>query len=337
MLSLAGAESCPLQSATRAEHGDHDRVGDAICEHFRSARAGLRSPAMPGNHGVGLTAHPGRRCFNIVRPEVHAISLALLISCGRIDDRMSAPARIVPPATAAEPAAPSPLAATHRALSEENHARSPVVTQQEPGTADLDPNNDEIVAPPEAIADCEARLAALGVSYAAAELKLHTLAGGRVCGAPQALVYKGRRGGIRWSPPPVVTCSLALALARFELLVDAEAQQYLGVSVRSIEQGGSYNCRNMARFSNMVSEHSYGNAIDVLRFRLRDGRTLSVLQHFGRPGSEPTSAEGKFLRALARRAFDDGVFSVVLTEFFDRLHRDHFHLDMARYRVDGTR
>jgi len=28
---------------------------------------------------------------------------------------------------------------------------------------------------------------------------------------------------------------------------------------------------------------------------------------------------------------------VVLTPFFDRLHRDHLHLDLARYRVDGTR
>jgi hypothetical protein len=278
-----------------------------------------------------------------VRPSLHAISLALLLSCGRIEGRTSvqltssAPARVASPAAAAQPAVSVPQLDAGRGFAEATDSLAPVVAPQEPGTADLDPNNDEIVAPPAAIADCETRLAALDVSYGASELKLRTLPGGRVCGAPQALVYKGRRGGIRWSPPPVVTCSLALALARFELLVDAEAKQYLGAGVRSIEQGGSYNCRNMARFSNMVSEHSYGNAIDLLRFRLTDGRTLSVLQHFGRPGSEPTSAEGKFLRALARKAFDDGVFSVVLTEFFDRLHRDHFHVDMARYRVDGTR
>jgi hypothetical protein len=27
----------------------------------------------------------------------------------------------------------------------------------------------------------------------------------------------------------------------------------------------------------------------------------------------------------------------VLTPFFDDLHRNHFHLDLARYRNDGTR
>lgn len=207
----------------------------------------------------------------------------------------------------------------------------------DPGAADLDPNNDELVAPPAAISDCGPRLTAMGVSFSVAELPLRTLPSGQVCGAAQVVVYEGRPGGIRFRPWPLVTCQLALALARFELLVSAEAKQYLGATVRSIEQGGTYNCRKMARFSGLVSEHSYANAIDLRQFRVSDGRVISVLRHFGRPAVEPATAEGKFLRALARKAFDDGVFSVVLTEYFDRLHRDHFHVDMARYRVDGTR
>jgi hypothetical protein len=31
------------------------------------------------------------------------------------------------------------------------------------------------------------------------------------------------------------------------------------------------------------------------------------------------------------------VFSVVHTEYFDRLHRDQFHFDLPRYRIDRTR
>jgi hypothetical protein len=87
----------------------------------------------------------------------------------------------------------------------------------------------------------------------------------------------------------------------------------------------------------MVSEHSYANAIDVRSFTLQNGRRISVLEHFGKLDGEPRSAEGRFLRSLSRRLHDDGVFSVVLTRYFDELHRDHFHLDLARYRVDGTR
>jgi hypothetical protein len=207
----------------------------------------------------------------------------------------------------------------------------------EPGIADRDATNDHIVAPPAPIADCEARLAALGVRFTRAELPVHTSRAGVVCGAPQAVVYQGRAGGPRWSTSPLVSCTLALALARFEELLTVEVREKLGSSVRSIEQGGTYNCRKMARFTGMVSEHSYGNAIDLRSFRLADGRVISVLKHFGRPTEEPTAPEGKFLRALARRAYDEHLFSVVLTEFFDPLHRDHFHLDMARYRIDGTR
>jgi hypothetical protein len=62
-----------------------------------------------------------------------------------------------------------------------------------------------------------------------------------------------------------------------------------------------------------------------------------VARYFGKPAELPTTAEGRFLRDLAHRLYDDAVFSVVVTRFFDELHRDHIHVDLARYRVDGTR
>jgi hypothetical protein len=93
----------------------------------------------------------------------------------------------------------------------------------------------------------------------------------------------------------------------------------------------------MARYTGWVSEHSYANAIDLRSMTLGNGRTVAVLKDFGPLDSEPQAAEGQFLRRAARRAFNENIFSVVLTPFFDALHRDHFHLDMARYRADGTR
>jgi hypothetical protein len=130
---------------------------------------------------------------------------------------------------------------------------------------------------------------------------------------------------------------LALALARFEALLQEESERTFGVRVKRINQGGTYSCRKMARFSTMVSEHSYANAIDLRSFTLENGNTISVKQHYGKPDTEPSTDEARFLRRLANRAFDEGVFSVVLTPKFDRLHADHFHVDMARYRVDGSR
>jgi hypothetical protein len=64
---------------------------------------------------------------------------------------------------------------------------------------------------------------------------------------------------------------------------------------------------------------------------------LSVEKHFGKLTATTLSGEARFLRELANRAYDEELFSVVLTPYWDKLHRDHFHFDLARYRVDGTR
>ena len=154
--------------------------------------------------------------------------------------------------------------------------------------------------------------------------------------APDVVVYRGSAAKIRWSPAPIVTCGMALGLARFDAMVQEEATRLYGKPVTRIEQGGTYNCRKMARFK-MVSEHSYANAIDVYAFRLKDGRRIVVQRDFGSLEKEPAAVPGLYLRTVARRAYDEGQFSVVLTRFFDELHKDHFHLDMARYRIDGTR
>jgi hypothetical protein len=92
----------------------------------------------------------------------------------------------------------------------------------------------------------------------------------------------------------------------------------------------------MARFD-LVSEHSYGNAMDVYSFTLENGRSVSVLKDYGALDRLPSTAEARFLRSLASAAYDRNVFSVALSPYWDALHKNHLHFDMARYRVDGTR
>jgi hypothetical protein len=206
------------------------------------------------------------------------------------------------------------------------------------GSADLDPDNDDVVAPPEPIPDCGNRLAAAGVRYRLSTVPLRQKRNGtHTCGTEQAVVYLGKKDGVRYSSPPLVTCDLALALAEFEVVLEQEARKAFGVGVRRISHGGTYSCRKMTRFSTMVSEHSYANAIDIRGFVLSDGRRVRVAADFGALQPEPTAPKPRFLRSLARRLYDERIFSVVLTPYWDALHRDHFHFDMARYRVDGTR
>lgn len=205
--------------------------------------------------------------------------------------------------------------------------------------ANDDPADDLVVAPPEPRADCHEALTAAGVTYADAKIPVHTEGKGRsqlTCGAEQIVVYRGSPARIALDPAPIVTCTMALAIARFEAIAQEEALRLLGERVVRVAQLGTYSCREMAAYRGWVSEHAYANAIDIESFVLKSGKRISVLQSFDR-GEETRTRAGAFLRAVSRRAYDEEVFSNVLTPFFDKLHRNHFHLDMARYRNDGTR
>lgn len=203
------------------------------------------------------------------------------------------------------------------------------------GHANRDPEDDLVVGPPDVIPDCEAQLRMAGVSFRAARLPTIKKKG-QTCGAPQVVEYLSGPEHISYSPHPVLTCQLALGLAHLEKVLGRTAAEYLSARVVSVRHGGTYSCRSMARFR-MVSEHSYANAIDLYAFGLSSGETITVAGSFGRPDREPKTAQSRFLRELARRLYDEDVFSVVVTRFFDELHKDHIHVDMAHYRTDGTR
>ena len=192
------------------------------------------------------------------------------------------------------------------------------------------------VGPPDSIPNCEEKLAEAGVTFEASRLPLHKTKGGIYCGAEQVVRYRKGPGGISWGGKPKVTCGVALAMARLETIVQEEAEREFSRPVKRIKHMGTYNCREMANYPGWVSEHSYGNAIDIKYFELRGGKKIPVLGEYPKDGAEPKNAKARFLKQVARRLYDEKVFSVVLTPSFDRAHRNHFHLDMARYLVDGT-
>jgi hypothetical protein len=212
--------------------------------------------------------------------------------------------------------------------------QNPEITP-EPGYPNDDTSDDHVVGPPDLIDNCEERLTAANVTYRHAKLPVHK-SKDLTCGTEQAVIYLRGPTGLRIQPQPLVSCGLALALAHFEQVLERTAQEFFGSRVVTITQGGTYSCRSMARFR-WVSEHSYANAIDLYEFGLANGRRINVLRDFGSPREPAKSTEGKFLRELAHRAYDEKVFSVVVTRFFDELHRNHIHVDMARYRTDGSR
>lgn len=128
-----------------------------------------------------------------------------------------------------------------------------------------------------------------------------------------------------------MTCPLAASFTAWaKHAVAPAARQYLGSDVVRIETFGTYNCRNVngAR-SGKLSEHAYGNAVDVAAFILKDGRRVSVLN-----GWTGKANERAFLRRLHESACKR--FGTVLGPNYNSAHANHFHFDMGKTTKDGS-
>jgi hypothetical protein len=85
------------------------------------------------------------------------------------------------------------------------------------------------------------------------------------------------------------------------------------------------------------TRHPAGLAIDVGLLHKKDGRWLSVAQHFhGRIGDKtcgewahvPADPDARELRALVCESSDQGLFTYVLTPNYNAAHVDHFHMEI---------
>ncbi|MGZ3448043.1 MAG: extensin-like domain-containing protein [Polyangiales bacterium] len=273
------------------------------------------------------SARSGVRTYVRVRILFFALALA---SCD--------PAAPLPPRVVGKSASVASATKASMAVASTSASAAPVVPRSPFAYANIDPDDDLVVAPPDVRDTCEADLKAAGIAYEKASLKVHVAPKSKItCGAPQVVMYRKSPEKIAYSPSVMTTCTMALALARFETILQAEAKKSFGKKVVKIHHVGTYSCREMAAYPGWVSEHSYANAIDLVDFVLEDGRTIEVLKDFAPKTALGTTTKATFLRAVTQRAFDEEVFSSVLTPFFDKLHANHFHLDMARFRSDGSR
>ncbi len=128
-----------------------------------------------------------------------------------------------------------------------------------------------------------------------------------------------------------MTCPLAASFAAWaQHAVRPAAQAYLGSDVVRIETMGTYSCRNInGGRSGKLSQHAFGNAVDVSAFILRDGRRVSVLN-----GWRGAADERAFLRRLHASACKR--FGTVLGPDYNAAHANHLHFDMAKSMKDGS-
>ena len=175
------------------------------------------------------------------------------------------------------------------------------------------------------VAHCEAKPSQFGIAE-----PVGTIDEGNGCEVPDPWrVYS--LSNVNFSQPATLTCGMVSPLDDWmQRVVQPAAQRSFGESVIAVTVASSYSCRprNNQRGAKM-SEHGFGNAIDIGGFTLESGRTVTVLA-----GWSGSREDQRFLRQVREDACED--FMTVLGPGSDAHHRDHIHLDLQNRR-SGSR
>ncbi|MEM9194612.1 MAG: extensin family protein [Myxococcota bacterium] len=137
-------------------------------------------------------------------------------------------------------------------------------------------------------------------------------------------------------------------LKKFEALVVEYSMEHYGRAPRRVVHRGSYNCRTSRGRRGRISEHAFGNALDLRGFdfpplrrqvespenmprRMRRAFRLRVQTHWG-PRFRRDAYHAEFLHGLAERlrARPD-IFRGIVGPPRPR-HADHLHLDASPWR-----
>jgi hypothetical protein len=152
------------------------------------------------------------------------------------------------------------------------------------------------------------------------------------CGIARPLkVAAFNDGYVAVNPGPTIGCPMAAALdAWMTASVQPAALAFFGLPVVEIQELDAYSCRPVNNVpGEKLSEHAFGNAIDIAGFRLANGRLITVKRDF------------RFGDRRAR-GFLTEIFATACAQFKTALgpgepnHEDHFHLDLAHHNANGT-
>lgn len=177
-------------------------------------------------------------------------------------------------------------------------------------------------ADPQAFAACHRELRASGAIFDTLEAIADPDDAG--CGITNPIRLSGLPGGVELKPAGRMRCETALALVRWSEEQVRAAAEHLPDrgALATIEQGSTYICRRRNNLlQGKISEHAFGNAIDIMAFHFETGEPIEV---------QPREREGTMAEAFqdAVRATACLHFTTVLGPGTDATHADHLHLDV---------
>ena len=180
---------------------------------------------------------------------------------------------------------------------------------------------------PASEAECRSELKRIGVRYR----DIERIDDGPSCGIAWPVEVTGLSGGIEMTPKATLSCPMALQFARWtknELAPSARRRYFTGI--KAIHQASSYSCRRIRTSSKgTMSAHSTGDALDVARIELDNGRDIDIRK----PGWFAFRQRG-LLNTVRADACD--YFTTVLGPGYNPDHADHFHFDLM-HRANGRK
>ena len=138
-------------------------------------------------------------------------------------------------------------------------------------------------------------------------------------------------GPVAVKPTATLACPIVSVLDRWLAdSVQPAAMRWFGARVVEIKQISAYSCRGMNGNPNAhISEHAFGNALDIAAFTLADGRRITV-----KGGWRGMPEEQGFLRDVQATACQQ--FNTVLAPGSNVYHEDHIHVDLMRRATGRT-
>ncbi len=147
------------------------------------------------------------------------------------------------------------------------------------------------------------------------------------CVIPSPVILHRTLGGrsVKFTDGLLLDCNFARQYAGFSsTTLQKLAKKHLNAGVTELHSGQGFVCRRRNnRSTGKLSEHAFGNALDLLGFKFNDGSSLNIRKAVDMP-----ARQADFFNSL--REASCGAFTTVLGPGSNPAHATHLHLDLGR-------